>query len=185
MSLWLQVICACANLKHAANSWFMKTEGLAQNSGRLWNYGIARSDRGGKYLVSCALLCIIVSSVDPVFVILTKNIVFVKYQTLSADKIKSNICKFRSQYVYFAHSLISTTALPIIQIWSFCTFDKLWSWPMHSLSNLSLTQFIKLNWLRVMQTFSIFCSTGACIAAIIAFLCNHWNWADQWGQGNL
>ena len=27
---------------------------------------------------------------------------------------------------------------------------------MHSLSNLSLTQFIKLNWLRVMQTFSIF-----------------------------
>ena len=86
MSLWLQIICACANLKHAANSWFMKTEGLAQNSGRLWNYGIARSDRGREHLVRCAL-CIIVSRVDPVCAI-----VFVKYQrwkTLSTDKIQS------------------------------------------------------------------------------------------------
>ena len=51
----------------------MKTEGLAQNSGRLWNYGIARSDRVGEYLVSCAL-CIIISRVDPVFAILTKTL---------------------------------------------------------------------------------------------------------------
>ena len=66
----------------------MKTEGLAQNSGRLWNYGIARSDRVGEYLVSCAL-CIIISRVDPVFAILTKKHCQIqKVKTLSVDKIQ-------------------------------------------------------------------------------------------------
>ena len=149
MSLWLQIICACANLKHAANSWFMKTEGLAQNSGRLWNYGIARSDRGGEYLVSCAL-CIIVRRVNPVFVILTKKYCLCqipKVKTLSADKIQSNICKFHG------HQCVTLRILlfgPVLLCQSSnsgrfalltnceadqCTHCPIWVW--HNLSNVT------------------------------------------------
>ena len=67
LCLRIQVICECSNLKYAANSWFMKIEGLAWNSGQ-WNYGIARTDRFAEsvfysYGVYCCLLLCIIATV--------------------------------------------------------------------------------------------------------------------------